>query len=610
MSESVSSGALFEKKHAAIFCDAFLDDAAGKLLVFSDPVEILELRSPDRLEGFFRELDRRLDRGFSLAGYVGYEAGYGFEPSAFGVAVSGGGDLPLAWFGVYDSSGTLVEDEGPEGREQEEVFPECLRFDIGREEYAAAIGRIREHIAAGDVYQVNYTGRFSFDYDGSAGDLFRSLRRRQPGAYAALLNPDASRSVLSVSPELFFRRRGRSIETRPMKGTAARGEGEEDDRTKRAWLGSDEKNRAENLMIVDLLRNDLGRVCRPGSVETPELFVTRSYPTLHQMISTIRGELRRECSLFDVFRAIFPCGSITGAPKIRAMQLIRELEKTPRGVYTGALGYMLPDRSMCFSVAIRTAVLSGRRGEYGAGGGIVWDSDADAEYGECRLKAGVLEGGRRRDDLRLFESILYNGAYVWLDEHLDRMEESARCLGFGFERKRILGELEAFAAANLSSEGRYKVRLMLGGRKATGITATPLSSAGSREPLRICRARQPLFSRELLRSHKTTCREIYDRALEEASGAGFDEVLFCNERGEVTEGAISNVIIRQHGRYYTPPLSSGLLNGIYRKYFLQTRPDAGERVLSFRDIEQADCLFVCNSVRGLRRAVFIDEIAG
>ncbi|ASQ91105.1 aminodeoxychorismate synthase, component I [Prosthecochloris sp. GSB1] len=594
-----------------MFCDAFLENAAGKLLVFSDPVDIVELRSPDRLEGFFRELDRRLDRGFSLAGYIGYEAGYGFEP-AFEGAVSGGGDLPLAWFGVYDSTGTLVDDEGPDGREREvEAFPECLRFDTGREEYAASIERIREHIAAGDVYQVNFTGRFSFDYGGSTGDLFRSLRRKQPGAYAALLNTDVSHSVLSVSPELFFRRRGLSIETRPMKGTAPRGEGEKDDCSKKAWLGSDEKNRAENLMIVDLLRNDLGRICLPGSVETPELFVTESYPTLHQMISTIRGELRGECSLFDIFRAIFPCGSITGAPKIRAMQRIRQLEKTPRGIYTGALGYMLPDRSMCFNVAIRTAVLSGRRGEYGAGSGIVWDSDADAEYGECRLKARILEGGGRGGDFLLFESVLYNGVYVWLDEHIERMAESARVLGLGFDRKRILAELEAFAAANLTAKGRYKVRLTLGRRKEeTGITATRIPSVPASEPLRVCRARQPLSSQEFLRSHKTTRRGLYDRVLAEASGAGFDEVVFCNERGEVTEGAVSNVIIRKNGRYYTPPLSSGLLNGIYRKYFLETRPDAEERVLSLRDIERADCLFVCNSVRGLRRAVFSDEIVG
>ncbi len=586
---------------SALFGGSFGD----KALLFSEPFEVVELRSSGGLADFFAKLERRLDEGCSLAGYIGYEAGYGFEPEALGSFESGEDRLPLAWFGVYRSRGTVV----PEGLPRdvlsgEEPALEELRFDLDRERYAGAITAIRERIAAGDVYQVNFTGRFGFRYEGAADDLFMRLCGMQPGAYSAFLDMGTHR-VLSLSPELFFSLDGRRIETRPMKGTAPRGSGEDEDRERKAWLRSDEKNRAENLMIVDLLRNDLGRICKPGSVEVPELFVTQSYPTLHQMVSGIRGELRENCSLFELFRAIFPCGSVTGAPKIRAMQLIRQLESSPRGVYTGAIGYILPDRSMRFNVAIRTLVLTGDRGEYGAGSGIVWDSRADEEYEECRLKARLLESGREQG-FELFESLLYSVAYLWLEEHLDRLAGSAAALGFRFERERVRRELESFARSDLVKSGRYKVRLALRKDGTTDISVSALPAPPEAEPVRVCMAKQAIPAGDPLRAHKTTRRDLYDRLLRKAQSEGFGEVLFRNDRGEVTEGAVSNVIIRKNGRYLTPPLSSGLLDGVYRRYFLETRLNAGESPLAAGDIAGADCFFLCSSVRGLRRAVLCD----
>lgn len=590
--------------YTLLFGGSFRKEEPGCFLLFSDPLEIIELRSVADLRSFFGRLEKRLAEGFGLAGYIGYETGYGFEAESFETFRVREGNLPLAWFGVYHSPRLLPE------REMKFLLSGDCRpgeplFDLTQERYAEKIGAIKEHIAAGNVYQVNFTGRYGFDYKGSVPELFGRLSEKQPGAYLAWLNLGECQ-ILSFSPELFFRLEGNTIETRPMKGTASRGKSEEEDRLSKKWLLSSEKNRAENLMIVDLLRNDLGRICKSGSVEIPELFVAETYPTLHQMVSSVRGELLDNCSLYDLFRAVFPCGSVTGAPKIRAMQLIQELENSPRGVYTGAIGYMFPDKSMCFNVAIRTLTLQGEKGEYGAGGGIVWDSDADEEFAECRLKAEILNPDPG-EDFGIFESMLYNGSFVWLDEHLFRLRQSAGCLGFSCNTEQIRHELEDFAECELVNRRRCKVRLELRRDGRFRITFDELPHRQSSAPVRVCRASAATAANDSLRMHKTTKRELYDTLLRKADARGYDEVVFCNDRGEVTEGAISNIIIMKRGRYYTPSLSSGLLNGIYRQYFLATRPNAEEAVLFIEDIEQADLFFICNSVRGLRRAVLCEN---
>ncbi|MBM3422699.1 MAG: aminodeoxychorismate synthase component I [Chlorobi bacterium] len=582
----------------------------GKALLFTDPVDILELRSISGLRDFFSELESRLEAGFFLAGWIGYEAGYGFERDAADYLRKAAPDEPLAWFGVYGEPGRFAGEEIEAFLAGEDIgwfsLPESIPFGYDRQEYAALVAAIRERLAAGDVYQVNLTGRFRFPFEGSPSALFTELRRSQPAAYSAFLNT-GDRTVLSLSPELFFRCGDGFIETKPMKGTAPRGSTSGEDALKRQELVSCQKNRAENLMIVDLLRNDLGRICVPGSVVTENMFALETYPTLHQMVSTVRGKLGNEVELFDIFRALFPSGSVTGAPKIRAMELIDRLESSSRGIYTGAIGFMQPDRDMVFSVAIRTLELANGQGMYGSGSGIVWDSDPLQEYGECLLKARILTGAADAG-CGIFESLLWNGRMLWASEHIERMRASAVGLGICFDiglAERLLQDLDCELA---DAGGRYKVRLELSVDGSMMVTHEPVLASPSLVPLRLCLCGEPVDSSDILRYHKTTARSFFDRFYRMAQERGFDDVLFLNERGEVAESAIANVIVRKDGRYCTPPLSSGLLAGICRNYFLDTRTDCREQPLFPDDLLSADLVYLCNSVRGMRRAVYNGEV--
>ena len=640
---------------------AFCKEHHGGALLFSDPMEMVTLTSLTGLEYFFRRLEEKLDKGFFLAGWLAYEAGYGFEDCLVNRAHTLP-PSPLGWFGIYR------QPERFSGAEVKELFAEAsapsaltlndLSFNLSESEYAKKIESIREQIAAGNVYQVNFTGRYRFTFNGAAPALFAALRSAQPFSYTALLN-SGERTILSFSPELFFRRNGALIETMPMKGTAPRGRTAEEDNRLKEGLGRCQKNRAENLMIVDLLRNDLGRICNPGSVEARELFTTESWPTLHQMLSTIRGEQRPDVGLYELFRALYPSGSITGAPKINAMKLIQSLEPEPRGIYTGTIGYITPKRDMVFSVAIRTIELAGKQGVYGSGGGIVWDSNPAEEYRECQLKAKILAPGAAivRDlvaqkessqiiqlkvsglagscallslsdsekmhpehhlaaknlvstcgkEFGLFESILWNGSYLWLEEHLQRLAASAATLGFSCDiaaaalMLRHL-EKELRRSDNINSDTRFKVRLSLSSRGDFSISYEPLEVQHSTTKLRLCIAAERTTSANPLLHHKTTERELYDRYLTLARQKGYDEVLFLNERAEVTEGAISTLFIRHGRQLLTPPLHSGLLNGIFRRYMLATRPFAAEKTITLHDLETAAAIFIANSVRGLRPA--------
>jgi para-aminobenzoate synthetase / 4-amino-4-deoxychorismate lyase len=588
----------------AWFGGAFHRGQAGEALLFLDPVETLVLHSGDDVEGYLAELQDRLDQGFSLAGYAGYEMGYGLDPALRPLFLrSQDTGVPLAWFGVYAHPRHIRQEPGDGQSVQDRPFSGLPRFDCSPERYREKIGLIRQAIGSGEVYQVNLTGRFTFGYSGNPHGLFRRLSRRQPDAYRAFLNC-GDHQVLSFSPELFFSVHGTCIETAPMKGTSPRGMTAAEDIDYKSSLAACSKNRAENLMIVDLLRNDLGRICEPGSVHVPELFVTRSYPTLHQMISTIRGRLRKDCTVLELFKALFPCGSVTGAPKISAMRLITRLEDSPRGVYTGAVGFMLPDGRKEFNVAIRTLTMRGGEAVYGAGSGIVWDSTADKEYAECRLKAEILFDRPASRPSELFETLLWNCRYVWREMHLDRLCRSASELGFTCDRGALEEALERHASEKLvPCRQPARVRLSLSGDNRISVTSGFPGSRAFDSPVRVCLSPVTTDSSDILLRHKSSQRRLYDSMLEDAVSQGFDEVIFCNERNEVTEGAISNIIVLKTGRYYTPPLSSGLLPGIYRHYFLSTRLNVREKVLYPCDLFEADALYVCNSVRGLRRAL-------
>ncbi|TCD48967.1 aminodeoxychorismate synthase component I [Chlorobium sp. N1] len=591
---------------------AFCEPEGCAAMLFSDPVAAVALHRPQELGRFFRELEGWLDRGFHLAGWLDYEAGAGFESGSFPDAAPRADGLPMGWFGVYGvpERFTAVEAEAARARGavSGDAGPYDLSFSLAEAAYGEKIAAVRREIAAGNVYQVNFTGRYRFRTDGSPSALFSRLHASQPASYAALVRA-AGRSILSFSPELFFRSDGCAIETMPMKGTAARGRTQEEDSRLLRGLTDSGKDRAENLMIVDLLRNDLGRICRPGSVEVRELFATESWPTLHQMVSRIGGELRPGTSLFDLFRALFPCGSVTGAPKVRSMQLIGRLEDSARGAYTGTIGWISPKRGMVFSVAIRTAELQDGAGLYGAGGGIVWDSEPERELQECRLKAAIL-GATSRPGFGLFESILWNGEYLLLPEHLRRLGGSAAALGLPFSLEAAEAELLRLERTLRSSGRRFKVRLDLSAGGVLSAEALAIEPREGTEPLRLLLSEERIDSRNPMLRHKTTLREFYDRRYRRAADKGFDELLFLNERGEVAEGAISTVFVRKGGRLLTPPLEAGILDGVWRSYILRTRPDAREQPLTLRDLREADAVYMANAVRGMRPARFPEGMLG
>jgi para-aminobenzoate synthetase/4-amino-4-deoxychorismate lyase len=386
-----------------------------------------------------------------------------------------------------------------------------------------------------------------------------------------------------------------------MKGTAPRGRTIAEDRAQSERLRSDPKNRSENVMIVDLLRNDLGRISRFGTVRAEELFTVERLPTLWQMTSTVTALLRDEVRSHDIFRALFPCGSITGAPKVRAMQLISEIEEHPRGVYTGAIGFFSPRRTV-FNVAIRTLELEDGQGTMGAGSGIVIDSNAADEYRECLLKAKFLTGPRDEfpAEFSLVETLLWESGYPFIELHLDRLEDSAGYFGFACDRGEVRSKLEK-VALDFEPETMWKVRLLVD--REGGITVSNEKLArreGEAHNARARISRQQTDPSDAMLFHKTTHRPLYTQSLKEAACAGFDDVLFFNLRGEVTEGAISNVFVEKNGLLLTPPVECGLLAGVYRRHLLETRRDVEERVLCEEDLRSADRVYLANAVRGLR----------
>lgn len=586
-------------------------------LLFRKPLERLQFRAGDDVATFFDRIAGHQEQGCYLAGWFAYEFGYLLEPVLAGNRQAEGRQL-LVELGVYNEphiydhrSGSFsgagpwgAGDGGPQGRYR----LDNLRLNMDRDRYLAAITAIKQYIEAGDTYQVNFTLKLLFDFVGSAEAFYETLRRSQSVAHSAYLRSGEHR-LLSFSPELFFRKSGERCSVRPMKGTVQRGRTCEEDAAQGEWLRNDIKNRSENVMIVDLLRNDLGRVCRMGSVQTDSLFDLETYESLHQMTSAIQGRLRPEVGLAELFRALFPCGSVTGAPKIRTMEIIRELELAPRGVYTGAIGYLAPNGDAAFSVPIRTVALEGQQGEMGIGSGVVYDSDPVGEWEECKLKGHFLTAPR--PPFLLIETLLRSPeeGYRLLDLHLDRLARSAAFFGYPFTRTEA-AELLAAEPWREADGGAERVRLTLAKDGAMAVTATacampqPFNSA---PPAAVGELPKILFSPEAVDSqsvylyHKTTRRELYDAERQRAVAAGYYEVVFVNERGEVSEGAITNIFVRKEGRLLTPKVACGLLAGVLRQYLL--RGDGGEpvveAVLTREDLQTAEAIYVGNSVRGL-----------
>jgi para-aminobenzoate synthetase/4-amino-4-deoxychorismate lyase len=563
---------------------------------FSGHTGTIATDDPDRVAGVLAAVEQAAARGEHAVGFVSYEAACGLNRDLPELPTTAG--MPLAWFACYRERFPCAAGAGLPAA-TEETIP--LTPSLDPEQYETAVERIRSLIAAGDCYQANYTFPLAGRYNGAPLGLYRRICQGQQAPFCALL--DTGRFLLlSASPELFFALRDGVVTTRPMKGTAPRGRWPAEDGEAADRLRQSAKERAENLMIVDLLRNDLGIVAETGSVRVASLFDLESYPTVHQMTSTVTARLRQGIGLVELFRALFPCGSVTGAPKRRAMEIIRGLETTPRGPYCGAIGYVSPGGEALFSVAIRTLVLDRESNgvTLGVGSGITWDAVPAAEYRECLTKGDFLS--QPASPFRLIETLrLENREYTLLERHLARMAASAARFGFSFDDAATRRLLATHAGA---VEGCRKVRLLLERDGALAISSEPLAPDDPAVALRVVLAGERMASTDPFLFHKTTRRDLFERARSAHPEA--DELLFLNERGELTEGSYHNLVLKLHGRFITPSLASGLLPGTLRSELLE-RGEIAEEILYPHDLEQAEELWLINSVRGWRRGLLVRD---
>lgn len=565
---------------------------------WTDDADALLLHRPERSASTTEpaEIPRLLDlaeawqhAGHWVAGYVGYEAG-----AAFGLPNHApADDPPLAWFAAYAQDRALcLEPAVLRTADAPELHDIDVSLNVTEAEYIAAIARIKGLIEAGDTYQVNYTCRARFAARVDPVAYFLAMVRSHPVPYAAFVNL-GEEQVLSISPELFLRRRGAVLSSKPMKGTRARGRTLEEDAALAEDLVGAAKDRAENLMIVDMARNDLGRICRVGSVRVPRLFEAERYRTVWQMTTTVTGEVREDATLREIFAATFPGASITGAPKHRTMEIIRELEPEPRGVYCGALGVLLPGGDFTLNLPIRTLVHRDGRFTLGIGAGIVADSEPRAEYEETLLKSQF--AFRLAPDLRLFETILLDasGALTYLEPHLARLARSAEYWDFPCDLALIRARLAQFARETAPT-AVVRVEFSADGTVELLPRPSPVPPA---EPIRVVLSPRRTDASDRLLLHKTTRRALYDDERARWVGEDCAEVIFANADGKLTEGAITNVFVRRGRRWVTPPLTDGLLPGIWREQFM-TEVRAEERSIALGELRGADEVVVGNSVRG------------
>lgn len=573
----------------------YLHDATNqRWLRFRTPHEIIRVQHIDGVLPALRRIEQRITRDrLYAAGFISYEAAPAFDPA---YQVHPLDEFPLLWFGLYSSPRTVELPAPPAQPGYTLGGGSQWSPSVGWEEYDRAITYIKDRIANGKTYQVNYTMRLRAPFVGQPWGLFLELARSQP-AYAAYI--DTGRYVLcSASPELFFDWQDDRLACRPMKGTAARGRTLAEDQAQADWLYNSEKNRAENVMIVDMLRNDLGRIAQTGSVDVPRLFTVERYPTVWQMTSTVTAA--SQAGLPEIMQALFPCASITGAPKISTMRIIAQLEPTPRRIYTGCIGFITPQRRAQFNVAIRTVLIDRQSGqaEYGVGGGIVWDSTSAEEYEECQIKARLLT--QPQPIFSLLESLLWTPeqGYFLLPYHLRRLADSAVYFNYPLD----LGQVEtslAQAVAGLPAEP-HKVRLLVNRQGAVACQAAALSVDPRPAEATLLLSPVPISSADPFLYHKTTHRQVYEAARSACRGECSD-VLLWNEHRQVTESDAANLVARLDGRLVTPPVACGLLPGSMRAWLLE-QGQVQEQVIGIDDLPRCAELFLINSVRKWRPA--------
>ena len=555
--------------------------ALGERYTFTQPIRELKTRDLAEVADLLAQVESYQEQGYYVVGYVSYEAAPAFEEK---LAVHKAPLLAeyLLYFTVHDRVET-----SPIPLTYEEVdLPSKWREQTSAEDYKKAISQIHHHLRQGDTYQVNYTVQLKQDLSVNPFAIYNRMVVEQEAGYNAYVEHDEM-AVISMSPELFFEQNDRELTTRPMKGTTQRGVTDQEDLAQASWLEQDPKNRSENMMIVDLLRNDMNRISEVGSEYVERLCQVEQYSTVWQMTSTIKSQLRLDVDLVAIFRSLFPCGSITGAPKIATMEIIKNLEPQPRGVYCGTIGLLLPNGRRIFNVAIRTIQLHQGKAIYGVGGGITWDSTWESEYREVHQKAAVLYRKQARFQL-ITTGKISQKSLLFEEQHLERLTKASRYFAYPFDPKNLRQKIEEECkVCDINQDYRLRISLSKSGElELSRQVLTPLSPT-------FCQAKLCLQEADLNQSFtyfKTTHRPHLN--------LGEQEIIYHNATGELLETSIGNLVLKIAGKLYTPPTNLRILPGIYRQHLLE-RKQVEEKVLTLKDLAQAEDIYGCNAVRGL-----------
>ncbi|MEE8294126.1 MAG: aminodeoxychorismate synthase component I [Sphingomonadales bacterium] len=572
-------------------------------LLFTNPVEIIQCNTLSKVKKTLLKIEKSQKKGFFLAGWVSFEAGTAFHPALKRTKHKTSTE-PLVWMGVFKKPQNLSSQQlSSLFNSVPQISPRAglvspPKNKESRAKFNQVFKRILAYIKAGDVYQVNHTFRLNLKTFGPFFSLYAALRKAQPAPYSALINTGDWR-ILSFSPELFISKQGQTLISRPMKGTAKPGVNELENKKRMKALREDKKNRAENLMITDLIRNDFSRITEPGSVKVLKLFEVERFKNILQMSSEVTGTLKKGSSFFEIFSALFPCGSITGAPKIRAMEIIKETEADPRGLYTGALGFLTPGGNFTFSVPIRTAVLNPQgEGWFGIGSGLVSGSKVRDEFEECQLKGNFLKNIEK--DFALIETMLWTedtGVHFY-DAHMKRLASSANYFGFQIKIKQIKNRLSKISSTFIDKNPK-KIRLTLARSGELNFETQNYNRPKNKDHFEVIISPHKVSSMDPFLFHKTTNRALFNSELEHSKNQKFYDILFVNEKGNITEGAFNNIFVQgNRGELFTPSLKCGLLPGILRAKLVESGKFK-ETSLTCDELEKATKIWLGNSVTGL-----------
>jgi len=550
-------------------------------LTLSNPSKLIVAKTVEEVIPSLQKIENEVEKGKFAAGYLSYEAAPAFDSALF---VKKNNQLPLLWFGIFDEPASEPE------KIKDTFSSTPWKPSATVNQYHRNIDKIHKNIKQGITEQVNYTIQMKSEFSGDAFAFYNQLKEAQDAKYTAYLNT-GDHTILSASPELFFRIDNNKITTKPMKGTVSRGKTYKEDLENAEWLQSSKKNQAENKLIVDLMHKDLGKIANPGTVETTKLFEIEKYPTVYQMTSTITANLSPKKSMTDIFKALFPCGSITGLPKKETMQVIADLETAPREVYCGAIGFITPKKKAVFNVPIRTVIIDNesRKSTYGVGGGITLKSSKEEEYKEVLAKSELLHTAR--PSFSLLETIgLFDGKYFVLKNHLKRLRESAAYFNYSLDIPAIRNELTKLSANHIS--GNYKVRLLVSKSGKFNTEIHPLNKPLNE--IRVKLADKPVHKENVFLFHKTTNRAFYEKHKQHSPD--YFDVLLWNELKQITEFTTGNIVVEMDGKLYTPPVTCGLLAGTFRNELLLDGV-IKERILNVNELADCSKIWYVNSVR-------------